>query len=94
MSYGTYVENPKELSDKAKGTHRLLQSLCEELEAVDWYQQRMDVCKDEAAGKVLRHNKNEEWSHAVMLLEILRRKNPELDADLKKYLFTKGDLGD
>ncbi|MFW6124103.1 MAG: encapsulin-associated ferritin-like protein [Acidobacteriota bacterium] len=75
------------LSEEAKSTHRALTSLIEELEAVDWYNQRADVAQDEELKKILIHNRDEEMEHAAMLLEWLRRKMPEFHEELETYLF-------
>ncbi len=76
------------LSEKARDIHRALASLQEELEAVDWYHQRMDVTGDLELRAVLKHNRDEEIEHASMILEYLRRQMPEVDEKLKTYLFT------
>jgi ferritin-like protein len=75
------------LSKEAKAAHRALTSLIEELEAVDWYNQRADVAQDKELKKILIHNRNEEMEHAAMLLEWIRRRMPELDEELETYLF-------
>jgi len=80
------------LSDEAKDLHRGIASLIEEWEAVDWYQQRIDVSADEDLKAVLAHNRDEEIEHAVMALEWLRRKLPYLDEQLRTYLFTTGSI--
>ncbi len=72
--------------------HRAIVSLMEELEAVDWYDQRVDATDDEALAAVLAHNRDEEKEHAAMTLEWLRRRDPTLDEHLRTYLFTEGDL--
>jgi hypothetical protein len=64
----------------------------EELEAIDWYRQRADACGDEQLRVILEHNMNEEIEHASMVLEWLRRHVPKIDAALKTYLFTSGDV--
>jgi ferritin-like protein len=69
--------------------HRAIISLMEELEAVDWYQQRIDVCKDEELRKILEHNRDEEKEHAAMVLEWIRRRDPKFNDELKDYLFTE-----
>jgi uncharacterized protein len=76
------------LSEGAKEEHRALASLREEIEAVDWYNQRADATADEDLKKILIHNRNEEIEHASMLLEWLRRKQPAFDEQLGTYLFT------
>jgi len=69
--------------------HRALVSVMEELEAVDWYQQRADACSDPQLKSVLLHNKNEEIEHATMLLEWIRRHSDHFDEMMHKYLFTE-----
>ncbi|MCU4184333.1 ferritin-like domain-containing protein [Acidiferrimicrobium sp. IK] len=68
--------------------HRAIVSLQEELEAVDWYDQRVDATSDPELAAVLAHNRDEEKEHAVMTLEWLRRHDPVLDEQLRTYLFT------
>jgi ferritin-like protein len=82
----------KELSAHARETHRALASLIEELEAIDWYNQRVDVTGDEELRAILEHNRNEEMEHAAMTLEWLRRKMPAFSDELKTYLFTSGSI--
>ena len=80
------VYNESGLSQDAQEIHRALASLIEELEAVDWYNQRMDVTQDEALRAILEHNRNEEIEHAAMALEWLRRKLPKFDEELFKFV--------
>lgn len=68
--------------------HRATASLQEELEAIDWYDQRVDAATDDALRAVLAHNRDEEKEHAAMTLEWLRRQDPVLDRALRTYLFT------
>lgn len=68
--------------------HRAVVSLIEELEAVDWYQQRADACADAALLAILAHNRDEEKEHAAMLLEWIRCNDPSFSKELKDYLFT------
>ena len=77
----------KQLSDAVKDEHRALVSLQEELEAVDWYNQRADVATDEELKAILIHNRDEETEHAAMLLEWLRRNRPGFAKKLGTYLF-------
>jgi uncharacterized protein len=72
--------------------HRALASLQEELEAIDYYHQRVDATSDTALKAVLAHNRDDEMEHAAMLLEWIRRTLPGFDVQLKKFLFTSGDL--
>jgi len=69
--------------------HRAITSLQEELEAVDWYDQRVAATDDESLAEILAHNRDEEKEHAAMTLEWLRRKDPAFDAVLRTYLFTE-----
>ena len=80
------------LSSQASNIHRALASLQEELEAIDYYHQRVDVSDDESLKAVLAHNRDDEMEHAMMLLEWLRRAMPEFDVQMKKFLFTSGDI--
>jgi ferritin-like protein len=72
--------------------HRALTSIQEELEAVDWYAQRVDATDDADLAAVLAHNRDEEKEHAAMTLEWLRRHDPVLDRHLRTYLFTTGSI--
>ena len=83
-----YQEPENELSDQVRDTHRAIESLKEELEAVDWYNQRIDVCNDPALKAILAHNRDEEKEHAAMILEWLRRTDSAVEKELKDYLFT------
>jgi uncharacterized protein len=77
-----------DLSAATIDRHRAIASLQEELEAVDWYDQRVNATSDESLAAVLSHNRDEEKEHAAMTLEWLRRKDPVLDGHLRTYLFT------
>lgn len=72
--------------------HRALTSIQEELEAVDWYAQRVDATDDAELAAVLAHNRDEEKEHAAMTLEWLRRRDPALDRHLRTYLFSSGSI--
>ena len=87
-----YHEPLNELSPKTRQMHQALTSLQEELEAVDWYQQRADACTDEALKEILLHNMREEIEHACMVLEWLRRNSEHFDKQLNTYLFSKGGI--
>ena len=92
MANEGYHEPVKELSDDTRDMHRAIVSLMEELEAVDWYNQRVDACKDAALKNILEHNRDEEKEHAAMVLEWIRRKDPAFDKELQDYLFTEGPI--
>lgn len=89
MASEGYHEPVAELSDETRDMHRAIQSLMEELEAVDWYNQRMDACKDPELKAILRHNRDEEKEHAAMVMEWIRRRDPVMDKELRDYLFTE-----
>lgn len=89
MANEGYHEPVSELSDETRDMHRAIISLMEELEAVDWYQQRIDVCKDDELRKILEHNRDEEKEHAAMVLEWIRRRDQKFNDELKDYLFTE-----
>ena len=88
MANEGYHEPVEELSDETRDMHRAITSLMEELEAVDWYNQRVDACKDPELRNILAHNRDEEKEHAAMVLEWIRRRDPTLDEELKDFLFT------
>ena len=84
---------PLELLDEATvDHHRAMTSLCEELEAIDWYDQRVKATSDESLAAVLAYNRDDEKEHAAMALEWLRRRDPALDTNLRKFLFTSGPI--
>jgi ferritin-like protein len=85
-------ENYEEMSDDALNFSRALKSVQEELEAVDWYNQRAQATKDKQLRRILEHNRDEEIEHAMMALEYLRRINPVFDKQMRTYLFTEGDI--
>lgn len=87
-----YHEPVEYLDEKAKDIVRALNSLKEEVEAVDWYNQRVASSKDEELKALMAHNRDEEIEHACMTLEWLRRNMPEWDEQLKTYLFTEGPI--
>jgi ferritin-like protein len=89
-----YHEPLDELSPATMDRHRAIVSLMEELEAVDWYDQRVDATDDDALRAVLAHNRDEEREHAAMTLEWLRRNDPLWDEHLRRYLFTDGPITD
>ncbi len=88
----TFHEAEEHLRPSTRDMHRALVSLMEELEAVDWYQQRMDATHDDELREILRHNRDEEQEHAAMVLEWIRRRDPNFDAKLREYLFTEGSI--
>lgn len=89
MSSVGYHEPVAELSAEARDMHRAMASLVEELEAVDWYNQRAAACRDAELKAILEHNRDEEKEHATMVLEWIRRRDPGFSARLADFLFTE-----
>ncbi len=87
-----YHEPIERLDDKTMDITRAIMSLKEELEAVDWYNQRVAATNDPELKGILAHNRDEEIEHAVMTLEWLRRNMDKWDEELKTYLFTEGSI--
>lgn len=92
MAHEGFHEPIQLLSQEALEYHRIIQSLIEELEAVDWYNQRAVASKDPQAKAIFEHNRDEEIEHACMALEWLRRNNPVWDETLGTYLFSDGEI--
>jgi uncharacterized protein len=92
MSSENLHEPSELLSEGTKNLHRAIVSLKEELEAVDWYQQRAEACTDSELRAVLRHNRNEEIEHAMMTLEWLRRTDATFALNIEKYIGTSGPI--
>lgn len=87
-----FHESESALQPSTKDRHRAIVSLQEELEAIDWYDQRIDAAEDEELAQLLAHNRDEEKEHAAMLLEWLRRRDRALDQMLRRYLFADGPI--
>jgi ferritin-like protein len=94
MASEGFHEPIEKLSPETLDRHRAIISLMEELEAIDWYDQRVDATDDESLAEILAHNRDEEKEHAAMTLEWLRRRDPVLDEQLRTYLFTEGSIVD
>jgi uncharacterized protein len=77
---------------ETKDNHRALTSMMEELEAVDWYDQRVDAATDPELRALLAHNRDEEKEHFSMLLEWLRRRDAKLSSELADRLFKEGSI--
>ena len=92
MASDTLHEPAELLRPETIEMHRAIASLIEELEAVDWYAQRVDASRDEALRAVLAHNRDEEKEHACMTLEWIRRNDPGFDRLLREILFRKGPI--
>lgn len=92
MASEEYHEPFELLSDDTRDMHRAISSLMEELEAVDWYNQRVECCKDDELRGILIHNRDEEKEHAAMVLEWIRRRDATFSEHLRNYLFTDRSL--
>ena len=85
-------EDYDKMSEEARNVSRAVKSVQEELEAVDWYNQRAQATSDQQLRRILEHNRDEEIEHAMMGLEYLRRINPVFDKHMRTYLFSEGDI--
>jgi ferritin-like protein len=92
MASETLHEDPERLGPEAIDRHRAIVSLMEELEAVDWYDQRAKATDNAELRAILEHNRDEEKEHAAMALEWLRRVDPKLDQHLRTFLFKDGPI--
>jgi hypothetical protein len=92
MSSESLHEQRSVLDPDTVERHRAIVSLMEELEAIDWYDQRLDATGSPDLAAILRHNRDEEKEHAAMLLEWLRRRDPAFEYQLKRYLFSEGSI--
>lgn len=85
-------EDRSQLSEKTLDVKRAIDSIREELEAVDMYYQRADACSDPELKEILLHNAYEEFEHASMLIEWLRRNDVKFEHELKDYLFKQWSI--
>lgn len=92
MANEGYHEPLEKLSAETMDMHRAITSLMEELEAVDWYNQRVDATADPELRAILEHNRDEEKEHAAMVLEWIRRRDPKMDQELRESLFKAGPI--
>jgi ferritin-like protein len=93
-SSASFHEDVAQLKPGTQDRHRAIVSIMEELEAVDWYDQRVDAALDAELGEILAHNRDEEKEHAAMLIEWLRRQDAGFDEQLKTYLFADKPVRD
>lgn len=91
-SSASFHEDTDNLNPETRERHRAIVSVMEEMEAVDWYDQRVDATADDELRAILAHNRDEEKEHAAMTLEWLRRHDPVWDEQLRTYLFTDGPI--
>ncbi|WP_332675510.1 encapsulin-associated ferritin-like protein [Aromatoleum sp.] len=92
MANEGYHEPVEELTAETRDMHRAIQSLMEELEAVDWYNQRVAACRDPELRAILKHNRDEEKEHAAVVLEWIRRRDEKFSGELRSHLFADGPI--
>ena len=92
MATEQYHEPAQELSAEIRTFARMMQSMIEEAEAINWYEQRMSVEKDKEAKAIMENAQKEEFKHFSMDLEFILRKKDTFRAILKKVLFKSGDI--
>ena len=93
MAQSAGLHEPEDrLTPETIDRHRALTSIQEELEAVDWYAQRVDAATDTELAAVLAHNRDEEKEHAAMMIEWIRRHDKNFDKQLRTYLFAEGSI--
>jgi uncharacterized protein len=92
MGFDQYHEPPQELPQRVRTFARMIKSMIEEAEAIDWYEQRLSVEKDKAAKKIMEHAQQEEFIHFAMDLEFLLRKKDKWRTVMKNILFKPGDI--
>ena len=94
MSSENLHEKVESLSKETLDFHRAYMSVKEEIEAIDWYNQRIDAVDDDSLKKILAHNRNEEMEHACMMLEWIRRHSSEWQERMDTYLFTEEPIAE
>src|SRR5437016_14350348 len=92
MPQGSNTVHEEGLSAATRNLHRAVVSLQEELEAIDWYQQRVEATDDTGLREILKHNRDEEVEHAAMVPEWIRRRDPRCQAKLRTYLCAQGAI--
>lgn len=92
MAVNQLHEQKEDLTNDVLDAHRAYKSLMEEIEAVDWYQQRAEATNDEQLKEILYHNMKEEMEHACMMLEWIRRKQDGWDEKMRTYLFKQDEV--
>ena len=92
MGFDQYHEPPGELSQKVRTFARMMPSLIEEAEAINWYEQRISIEKDPAARAIMKNAQKEEFKHFGMNLEFLLRQKKDWRTELEEILFSKGSI--
>ncbi|MEO6537789.1 MAG: hypothetical protein ABIT07_09035 [Ferruginibacter sp.] len=92
MGFEQYHEPAQELSQETRTFARMIMSVIEEAEAINWYEQRISVEKDKEAKAIMQNAQKEEFKHFGMDLEFLLRQKPDWQKTLKRILFKDGDI--
>lgn len=92
MAQSSTTLHENDLPPETVDRHRAIVSLMEELEAVDWYDQRVHAASDGELRNILAHNRDEEKEHAAMVLEWLRRNDAAFAEHLSTYLYSDGPI--
>ena len=92
MATEQYHEPPEELSQEIRTFARMIQSLIEEAEAINWYEQRISVEKDKDAKAIMQNAQKEEFKHFSMDLEFLLRKKDDWRKMIATVVGKPGDI--
>lgn len=92
MGFEQYHEPANELSEETRTFVRMIKGVIEEAEAIDWYEQRISVEKDEEAKSIMQNAQQEEFKHFAMDLEFLLRRKPKWKLIMQNVLFKEGDI--
>jgi hypothetical protein len=92
MGFDQYHEPPSELPEETRTFARMIASVIEEAEAINWYEQRIAIEKDGEAQAIMKNAQQEEFKHFGMDLEFLLRRKPVWKKILQGILFQPGDI--
>ncbi len=92
MPFDQYHEPASELSEEVRTFARMIMSMIEEADAIDWYEQRMSVEKNAQAKAIMEDAQGEEFKHFGMDLEFVLRQKPKWRSTLQGILFKEGDI--
>ena len=92
MGFDQYHEPPAELPEEVRTFARMIMSVIEEAEAINWYEQRIALEKDAEARAIMQNAQQEEFKHFGMDLEFLLRRKPVWRQVLQGILFQPGDI--
>ena len=92
MSFDQYHEPADELSQEVRTFARMVKGLTEEAEAIDWYEQRISLEKNDDAKKIMKNAQTEEMKHFSMDLAFLFRVKKDWKKMAEGILFKDGDI--